>query len=58
MLLLEVMFDPKWVAGDVIDLGGKSYKITKKTSRNLAVTRYYWFNRIWDKYFAKKGTDV
>lgn len=35
--------------GQVIVLSGKQYVLEKKTTTAVAVTRYYWFNRLWDK---------
>jgi hypothetical protein len=32
--------------GDIIDINGKRFKITKKTNTAIAVERWYWFDKI------------
>ena len=32
--------------GDIIDIDGKKFKITKKTNTAIAVERWYWFDKI------------
>lgn len=34
--------------GDIIRLQGKSYRLTKKTTTAIAISRYYWFDRVID----------
>lgn len=51
--MLEIPFNPDWKVGDIIRIGdGENYKITKKTTTAIAVTRYYFWNKWWDKWFG------
>jgi hypothetical protein len=53
-MTLEIEFQPDWKVGSVIRIGdGKDYKITKKTRNVIAYTRYYFWNRWWDKLSEK-----
>jgi hypothetical protein len=41
--------------GDVIRCAdGHNYKMTKKTTTAVALERYYWWNKFYDKYFQKE----
>lgn len=35
--------------GDIITVDGKKYKCQKKTSTAVAITRYFWFDALWDR---------
>lgn len=35
--------------GDVITVDSKKYKVIKKTTTAVSVTRHYWFDALWDK---------
>ena len=44
--------------GDIITLkDGKQYKLTKKTRSAVAVERYYWFDKLYDKHFRKETNE-
>ena len=53
-MTLQIEADPCWLVGDIIKVEGKNYKITKMTTSALAVERYYWFDRLWDKWIRKE----
>lgn len=41
--------------GDIFKLkDGKNYKLVKKTKTAIAVERYYWFNKLWDRLTERK----
>ena len=45
--------------GDIVTFAdGKRYRIEKKTTTAASVTRYYWWNRLVDKYFTRKDNDA
>jgi hypothetical protein len=48
----EEDFDGK-VVGDIVDLSGKNYRITKKTRTVVAVERWYWFDKLIAKCLKK-----
>lgn len=52
-MTLQIEFDPTWRVGDIIKVQGKNYRITKKTTTAVAVERYYWFDRLYDKWVKK-----
>jgi hypothetical protein len=53
-MTLEIEFQPDWKVGSVIRIGdGKDYKITKRTRNVIAYTRYYFWNKWWDKLSEK-----
>lgn len=37
------------IVGDIIKVEGKNYRIEKKTCTAIAVSRYYWFDALWDR---------
>lgn len=37
------------LVGDIIKVDGKNYKIEKKACTAIAVSRYYWFDALWDR---------
>ena len=43
--------------GDIIDINGKRFKITKKTNTAIAVERWYWFDKIIAKLLKRIGGD-
>ena len=53
-MTLQIEFDSNWKVGDIIKVQGKNHRITKKTSRVVAVERYYWFDRLYDKWIRKE----
>jgi hypothetical protein len=53
-MTLQIEINPRWLVGDIIKVEGRNYKITKLTTTALAVERYYWFDRLWDKYVRKQ----
>ena len=55
---INVAIAPYWRVGDIIKLDGKSHKITKKTTTAIAVERYYWFDRLVDKYLRRTDNEI
>ena len=42
--------DPSNLAeGKIIKIDGKRYKVAKKVGHKVAVTRYYWFDALFDR---------
>jgi len=39
--------------GDIITVRGKRYRLDKKTTTACAITRYYWWDELYDKYMRK-----
>jgi hypothetical protein len=52
-MTLQIEFDPDWKVGDIIKVQGKNHRITKKTTTAVAVERYFWFDRLYDKWVRK-----
>jgi hypothetical protein len=52
--MLQIEFNPDWKIGDIIRPGdGHEYKIVKKTNRVIAVKRYYFWQKWFDKWVKK-----
>ena len=51
---LQVEFHPDWVVGKIIKVSDRNYRITKMTTTAIAVERYYWFDRLYDKWKDRK----
>ena len=54
-MTLQIERNPDWVVGDIIQVEGKNHKITKLTGTAMAVERYYWFDRLYDKWVRKES---
>lgn len=54
---LPTLYDPAGVyeIGGLMVLEGKRYRITRKTQRNMAVERYYWWHALWARVSARFG---
>ncbi len=39
--------------GDIVTLDGKQYVLEKKTTSACAIRRYWWWDRLYDKYLRK-----
>ena len=52
--MLQIEFSPNWQVGDIIKVENRSYRITKKTTTAMAIERYYWFDRLYDKWKDRK----
>ena len=51
---IQLEYDPYWTVGDVIQVEGKNYRITKKTKTAIAVERYYFWHLWWDFWFGEE----
>jgi len=40
--------------GDIVKVSGKNYQILKKTVTSVSLTRHYWWNALFEKYFKKR----
>lgn len=38
-----------FIVGDIIQVDGRNYRIDKKTCTAIAVSRYFWFDALYDK---------
>ena len=54
-MTLQIEIDPNWKVGDIIKVRGKNHRITKRTTTAVAVERYYFFDRWFDKLRRKDG---
>ena len=52
-MTLQILINPHWLVGDIIKVDGKNYRITKKTTTALAVERYYFWNKWWEKFMGE-----
>lgn len=54
-LAFEDDYDPVSLkVGDIVSLkSGRKYRITKKTTTAVAVERYFWWDKIFDKIFRR-----
>jgi hypothetical protein len=35
--------------GDIVKLDGLWYRINRKTTTAVSLSRYYWYDRLWDR---------
>lgn len=50
-MTLQAEYNPDWKVGSIIRIGdGKDYKITKKARNVVAYRRYFWRDRLWDRW--------
>jgi hypothetical protein len=42
--------------GDIVKLDGLWYRIERKTTTAVSLSRYYWYHRLWDR--LTKGKEV
>ncbi len=55
-MTLQSEYNPDWKVGSIIRIGdGKDYKITKKVRNVIAYRRYFWWDRLWDRWMDKLG---
>lgn len=45
---MSVCIDRNYEVGQVIELEGRRWRITRKGSTAYAMSRYYWFDAAWD----------
>jgi hypothetical protein len=43
--------------GQIIQVSGKSYKVTKVTTTAIAVERYYWWDRLYDRFIRRPESE-
>lgn len=53
-MTLQIEYDPLSAIGDIIQVEGRNFKITKKTRTAIAVERYYFWDKWWDKIFGEE----
>ena len=50
-MTLQAEYNPDRKVGSIIRIGdGKDYKITKKVRNVVAYRRYFWRDRLWDRW--------
>lgn len=49
-MTLQIEFNPDWRVGDIIKVQGKNHRIVKKTTTAIATERYYWFDKLMDRW--------
>ena len=54
----NVDVDCELEVGSIILVDGKDHRVTKKTVTAIAAERYYWFDRLYDKWFRKGTNEV
>ena len=54
-MTLQIEKNSNWVVGDIIEVEDRTYKVTKLTRTAIAVERYYWFDRLYDKWIRKES---
>ena len=51
--MLQIEPNPDWYVGKIVEVENRNYRITKLTTTALAVERYYWFDRLIEKWMKK-----
>jgi hypothetical protein len=49
--------EEKPTVGQIVNHDGKTYKVTKMTSTAIAVERYFWWDRLYDRFIRRPDED-